>query len=180
MLGILSLGLLAGVALTASPAPAAEGPGPYLAEPAWDRKMGPVARFLVLTDWNREAVLDKETGLVWERVATDATALTWRAATFTCLNKAVGGRKGWRLPSMPELSSLLVPSAVPPGPALLPGHPFQIALSNVHWSATTDHANPSVKVWAVNVNDGNVFIGDKAGTALVWCVRGGMNAAAYD
>ena len=65
IIGLLSLGLLAGTAVTASPAQAASGPGPYYAEPAWDRKMG-AGRFLILTNWNSEAVLDKETGLVWE------------------------------------------------------------------------------------------------------------------
>ena len=66
------LGLLAGAALTASSAQAASGPGPFYAEPAWDQKLAcptkaNCPRFLVLTNWNSEAVLDKETGLVWER-----------------------------------------------------------------------------------------------------------------
>ena len=67
ILGLLALGVLAGAALTASPAQAASGVGPFFPEPAWDRKLPAATRFLVLTDWNNEAVLDKETGLVWER-----------------------------------------------------------------------------------------------------------------
>jgi len=37
ILGLLAFGLLAGAALTAGPAQAVEAPGPYYAEPAWDR-----------------------------------------------------------------------------------------------------------------------------------------------
>ena len=39
ILGLLTLGLLAGAALTAGPAQAASGPGPFYAEPAWDQKL---------------------------------------------------------------------------------------------------------------------------------------------
>ena len=67
ILGVLSLGLLAGMVLTAPPAQAVDAVGPYYALPSWDRKMAAVNRFVVLTNWNSEAVLDKETGLVWER-----------------------------------------------------------------------------------------------------------------
>ena len=66
ILGLLSLGLLTGVALTANSAQAVDAVGPYYALPSWDRKMVAVNRFVVLTNWNSEAVLDKETGLVWE------------------------------------------------------------------------------------------------------------------
>ena len=67
ILGLLALGVLAGAALTAGSAQAASGVGPLFPEPAWSRKLPAATRFLVLTDWNNEAVLDKETGLVWER-----------------------------------------------------------------------------------------------------------------
>src|SRR6184192_2356689 len=54
------------------------------------------------------AVRDNETGLVWER-SPETTLNTWSVARFTCAKKAVGGRKGWRLPSFAELSSLMDP-----------------------------------------------------------------------
>ena len=69
MLGLLAAGFLAGAALSANSARAASGVGPYFPEPAWDRKLPASLRFYVLTDWNNAAVLDKETGLVWERTA---------------------------------------------------------------------------------------------------------------
>ena len=105
-IGLLSLGLLAGVALTASLAQAGSGPGSYYAEPAWDQKLPAATRFDVLTDWNNEAVLDRETGLVWER-SPQSVLVTWGNARGLCSNKAIGARKGWRLPALPELASLV-------------------------------------------------------------------------
>ena len=67
ILGLVALGLLAGAALTAPPVQAVDAVGPYYALPAWDQKKGAANRFVVLTNWNSAAVLDKETGLVWEK-----------------------------------------------------------------------------------------------------------------
>jgi len=80
-------------------------------------------RFVVLADFNNQAVLDRETGLVWEQ-SPETTADVWLGARGACAVKNVGGRIGWRLPSLPELSSLVDPSVVPPGPTLPVGHPF--------------------------------------------------------
>ena len=54
-----------------------------------------------------------------------------------CANKAVGGRKGWRLASFYELLSLVDPTA--PGSPFLPvGHPFiDVATADEFWSTTT-------------------------------------------
>ena len=42
-------------------------PGPYYATPSWDQQLPAATRFIVLSNWNSAAVLDRETGLVWER-----------------------------------------------------------------------------------------------------------------
>ena len=94
-------------------------------------------RFIVLADFNNQAVLDRETGLVWEQTP-DATDRLWTDAASYCLNKNVGGRKSWRLPSIPELVSLVDP-AVAPGPTLPVGHPFtnvQSSQPKGYWSST--------------------------------------------
>jgi len=175
-IGLISLGLLATAALTASPAQAANK-GPYYAEPAWDQKVEPATRFLVMTDWNSEAVLDRETGLVWENTPTTtlATPQSWLNARFTCANSAVGGRKGWRLPSLPELASLVDPSVASPGPTLSSGHPFLNVQSTNYWSASAHAENPAL-MWGVGFGNGAVLGLSKAFDQRAWCVRSGTNA----
>ena len=92
---------------------------------SWDRRINSAQqRFKVLTEFNSEAVLDRETGLVWERrPSTDGMA--WSMARLVCAQKAVGGRGGWRLPSFSELASFVDPSVTNPQVPRLPtGHPF--------------------------------------------------------
>src|SRR5262245_38941655 len=93
---------------------------------SWSNQIEDAAdRFLVLAEFNDEAVLDKETQLVWERTPSTTTYL-WQNARFFCAQKAVGGRGGWRLPSFYELSSLVDPSVQDAStPRLASGHPFQ-------------------------------------------------------
>ena len=182
IIGLLALGLLVGAALTANPAQAVSGPGPYYAEPAWDQIKG-AGRFLILTNWSSLAVLDKETGLVWE-IAPDPGTHTWAVARFDCSAKTTGNRKGWRLPSVHELASLIDPSVVSPGPTLPSGHPFTGVVGGTpqldfYWSATTDVLNPTTSAWGVGFDDAIVGENPKADNVRIWCVRGGMNADAY-
>ena len=51
------------------------------------------------------AVLDHETGLVWQRVPS-ATSIDFLTADQTCREAKIGGRYGWRLPAIDELLSL--------------------------------------------------------------------------
>jgi hypothetical protein len=173
--GLLALGLLTGAALTVGPAQAVEAPGPYYAEPAWDRKMGVANRFVVLTNWNSAAVLDKETGLVWEKTPA-LTTHAWAAARLQCTARETGNRKGWRLPSVHELASLVDPANSTP--SLPTGHPFTIVQSSFYWSASTFAEDPTV-AWAVVFFNGLVGNTGKANDGHAWCVRGGMNADAY-
>jgi hypothetical protein len=131
-------------------------------------------RFDILTAFNSEAVLDKQTGLVWERSPQPMSA-RWIAARRTCMEKNVGGQKGWRLPSLQELTSLVDPSIAPPGPTLPPGHPFLTVKPTVYWSATRvdEDARGS---WAVHfgLGGGATFI-NWAHSVQSWCVRDGTN-----
>jgi hypothetical protein len=170
-----ALGLLAGVALTANPAQAVNAIGLYYAEPAWDRKIPAETRFVVLTNWNSEAVLDKETGLVWER-SPATTPQTWDAARVACTGRMIGNRKSWRLPSVHELASLVDPAQN--NPALPLGHPFLTVQSTTYWSATTNAEDPTLALF-LSFGAGGVFTSDKPSSRQAWCVRGGMNADQY-
>jgi hypothetical protein len=144
----------------------------------WDQNLPAAQRFVVLAAFNSDAVLDKNTGLVWEK-SPAVTTHTWSDARFQCANKNVGGQKGWRLPSFAELSSLVDPSVAPPGPTLPAGHPFTNVQSAGYWSATASADNPTF-AWVVFFFNGNVFNTVMANVVNhVWCVRGGMNADAY-
>jgi len=145
---------------------------------SWDSKIPNAGtRFKVLSEFNGEAVLDKETQLVWEQAPSIATS-NWVQAHFDCANKSVSNRKGWRLPSMPELTSLADTSVVFPGPTLPPGHPFlnvQGSSLSIYWSASTVPGVLDV-AWGVQMGSGFANIYGKLDAWYVWCVRGGMNA----
>lgn len=118
------------------------------------------------------AILDRETGLVWERDPSD-TDVSWFAARDACLDAATAGRAGWRLPSTTELRSL-IDAAVAGSPKLPTGHPF-IGLSGEEvWTARTSDADVNVAL-TVSLFTGDVFEEAKSlVTAIPWCVRGGM------
>ena len=140
----------------------------------WDQALQAAQRFVVLPAFNSDAVLDKETGLVWEK-SPQATAVASSSVRLTCANKAVGGRKGWRLPSLPELASLVDPSVASPGPTLPTGHPFLAVQSANYWSGSAQTENPAI-MWGVGFNNGVALGLSKSFDQRVWCVRGGMNA----
>ncbi len=141
---------------------------------SWDKAMPASQRFAVLAAFNNEAVLDKETGLVWEK-SPQSAAVSLPNARLACSNKAVGGRKGWRLPALPELASLVDPSIASPGPTLPAGHPFMAVQSANYWSASAHVDNPTL-TWGVGFSNGAALGVSKSFDQRVWCVRGGMNA----
>jgi hypothetical protein len=151
--------------------------GPYYATPAWDQTLPSAQRLIVLANFNQEAVLDRETGLVWEKSPSTVPEV-WDNARRSCNNRKTGGRMGWRLPSVHELSSLLDPAAPSSSgqampPTLPAGHPFinVNGAFNPYWSATTLAENATV-AWVVFFNPQLVTANAKAVTHLVWCVRG--------
>lgn len=136
-------------------------------------------RFVVLADFNNQAVLDRETGLVWEQ-SPEPQRRSSLDARFSCAHKKVGNRKGWRLPSLPELSSLVDPSVSPPGPTLPADHPFSNLQMDGYWSATSN-ADDLTIAWDVDFSNGNVNTNSKTLPSgfYAWCARGPMQADAY-
>jgi hypothetical protein len=150
----------------------------------WDQKLT-TGRFTVLSDFGGLAVRDNETGLVWEQSPLttshpwDFSAGRFVSALAQCADRTTGGRKGWRLPSIHELASLLDP-ANSNGilPSLPPGHPFTNVQPGSYWSATTYAPNPA-NAWFVKFYNGTVSDDAKTTSFPAWCVRGGMNADQY-
>jgi len=169
----LGLGMLATLALGGSPAHAVSAAGPYYAPPSWDQTLPAATRFIVLTNMNSEAVLDRETGLVWEQSPSTAPGI-WFNASIYCLQLNKGGRKGWRLPTIQDLASLIDPTVASPGPTLPAGHPFSNVQSSLYWSATTDASNSALAQVVFFVN-GDVLVGRNKNNPgfFAWCVRGG-------
>jgi len=143
--------------------------------PTWSQKLDASERFELVM--GGEAVLDKETGLVWEQ-SPDTTTRTWTSAIAYCYNKIIGGRKGWRLPTVEELVSLVDPSRT--NPALPSGYEsyFSSVQSVYYWSSTTYAADTS-DAWGVAFSIGYVGTHAKSNGYYVWCVRGGQGYDGY-
>lgn len=157
--------------------------GPYYANPSWDQQIPAAQRFIVLSNWNNEAVLDRETGLVWERSPISATRIGWFDAIAECESLAVASRLGWRLPSVQELTSLIDPTQS--NPTLPAGSPFQgisSAFGSLFWTAATAETDASAAK-AVNFSNGSITQQPKVPIvplvqgARFWCVRGGSSVS---
>jgi len=131
------------------------------------------------------AVLDKTTGLVWERYPLSPPVLdwekNWETAKAYCLRKAVstpiGSNYGWRLPSVNELATLLDNAGGDDDPQLPSGHPFVGVQWSAYWSAT--ESTNSAFAWNVGIGTRVVTFSAKSNSLGVWCVRGPANAARY-
>ena len=162
------------VALVTSLAEAGSGKGPYYPSPSWDEKLicatpKNCPRFLVLSNWSSAAVLDKETGLVWER-SPSTSVFSWDNAQIQCNTLTTGGRLGWHLPTLQELTSLADPTQTF---SLPPGHPFQNLQFSGYWSATSSASSPGA-AWTVTFNGIELTITNISAPQNVWCVRGGQ------
>jgi hypothetical protein len=142
--------------------------------PTWsqDLNAAPTGRFVqVLSD---AAVLDKETGLVWRRSLSVSTT-SWTGALYLCNTLTIATRKGWKLPSVQELSSLL--DAVRTDPALPLVNPFINVQNNQYWTSTSD-VTDSGNAWVVGFGTGVVGIESKSSLLNYWCVRSGSGSEA--
>jgi len=141
--------------------------------PTWSQKLpcdsaANCPRFEIVMDG--AGVLDKETGLVWQKDL-NITTYNWHYAFQACALLSLGGRKGWRLPMVEELQSLVDPPHA--NPALPVGHPFTNVQYEYYWSATSRSESSA---WFVDMGTGYEWGFDKnsgLGNVYVWCVRGG-------
>lgn len=140
--------------------------------PSWYQILPAEKRFVLVM--NDEAVLDKETGLVWQRTL-NIYKTDWQGAVDVAYGMGFGGRRGWRLPTVEELASLIDTSRR--NPALPLGHPFidvQYGNSDYYWTATTRYSTPEVAC-IVTFDGGFCGSGNKTNTyqGHICAVRGG-------
>ena len=121
-------------------------------------------RFLLLLDG--EAVKDTVTGLVWEREP-DYIFDVWDRSLPRCTAKTVGGRQGWRAPSIDEIKTLVDPDQR--DPSLPAGHPFRNIKSSIYWTATA-HPSDDIVAWQLSMFSGEAVTDQKSGMRRIWCV----------
>jgi hypothetical protein len=193
LLGVMLL-VFATVAYAAGPSP--KGGDRPLTTQAWDQILPAddtgdpcnSARFQCVM--GGDGVLDRETGLVWARnpgmntTAGDNLRYDWYRAVFTCHRQGIGNRKGWRLPTVEELGSLMQAT----GLGLPVGHPFSVDHINGDdggfqfiWSSTTYTRDPETfndllpgEAWAISKFSGPSSPRRKTEENFIWCVRGGQ------
>jgi len=154
-------------------APDATLPGPF-GPPSWDTIYPAKERFLVLTQFNNEAVLDRETGLVWQRSPIVGTE-TWALALASCREQIIGDRKGWRLPSYEEMSTLVEPKRS--NPDLPADNPFEnFTPTDSFWTATTYESDQGRAYFIAFQTASSANSGSKGNFSRAWCVRGGQSA----
>ena len=143
---------------------------------SWSRALPAADRFVVLADFNNEAVLDRNTGLVWQRTPDNAGRFVFNASYY-CLDANIGGQKGWRLPNITELTSLVDPS-VTTEPTLPAGAPFEFNRHVFFWSGTMRQGFTDL-VWSVNFRLGLVDDAEFSLNLSTLCVRGGPKVDAF-
>lgn len=159
--------------------------GPYYATPSWDQTLPVASRFIVLANFSSDAVLDRETGLVWSR-SPQAGASNLLGAELKCIGSNRGGRSGWRLPTFPELHSLF-DVAAPRLPqfvlnTFLPaGHPFTGFPTGavVFWTTTTYAGRTEYLQFGYTFTAPEftyqpsfISVNSLAENGYAWCVRG--------
>jgi len=156
--------------------------------PIWDKILPTAERFVILSAFGGAAVRDNETGLVWEKnPAARQGATSYLDAIVLCQVAAkTGGRMGWRLPTLPELSSLADGTNATPGTlSLPPGHPFSnVTTSTGFLTFGTLETSPAIfETTVIKFTPGgpggvlpiDSQFAPKLGLAVgtAWCVRSG-------
>lgn len=155
----------------------ADGYGPWSASAtfflretpkAWDAVLPVADRFVILQ--GGDAVLDRETGLVWHR-SWSTTLTSWYQAFAACAARSSGPsenrRRGFRLPTLDELTSIIGPSGLPAG------HPFLETNAAISlWTSTVPVDGATTRHYAVSSTNGlNAEFSNDLASNLYWCVR---------
>ena len=124
------------------------------------------SRFVLVLDG--EAVKDSVSGLVWEREP-DYIFDVWDRSVARCATKTVGGKQGWRAPSIDEIKTLV--DLDQQDPSLPAGHPFRNIKAGIYWTATP-HPKDDIVAWQQSFFSGQAVTDQKSGMRRLWCVLG--------
>jgi hypothetical protein len=115
------------------------------------------------------AVLDEETGLVWQRAPSSSAGWDIASQIF-CAGANTGQRGGWRLPTVSEFMSLVSGGAA--NGSLPPGNPFSgVSTTDPYWTSNEVLDTPA-NALTVSVHSAQGAGTPKVNSADVWCVRG--------
>lgn len=118
-----------------------------------------------------DIVFDKETRLIWER-SPNTEKKAWDAAIVYSVAAAKCNRKGWRLPAIEELLSLVDPTQH--NPTLPTGHPFiNVQLDYFYWSSSLGMSLLPDYAWGYNFGNADTSNVLKSANCYIWLVRGG-------
>ncbi|GFO55745.1 hypothetical protein GMSM_27520 [Geomonas sp. Red276] len=138
----------------------------------WSQILPGSERFVVVL--NGAGVLDKETGLVWQR-SPDAPTWDWNGARAQCASIEIGGRLGWHLPTVEQLTSLIDRTSTN-GRMVPEDNPFGLVrVRHPYWTASPYPGAPGYSM-RVDFADGTTLGAAVTELFHVWCVRGGQAA----
>jgi hypothetical protein len=134
--------------------------------------------FVKFVDNGNGTILDKQTGLTWQKCsfapgqdslcALAATTHNWTTAVNNCNNLNLASRT-WRLPNIKELMTIL-DSTVPSAPTIDTSI-FPSTDPSPYWSSTTG-APSTIYAWDLNFSNGSITYNFKTSSFRVRCVSG--------
>ena len=127
-----------------------------------------VPRFI---DNGNGTIIDRATGLVWQKV--QPSAMTWDNALKYSDTLSLGGLTNWRLPNIKELQSINDPGLTKPS---IDKSFFTSAVTGRYWSSTTQYS-AATHAWYLDCEYGIVSYDLKTVTYNVLCVCGRADGA---
>jgi hypothetical protein len=128
---------------------------------------GAIATYTV--DEANDVVLDRVTGLTWQRAAGPGTYV-WAQAKLYCDNLSYGGQSDWRLPTRIELVSLLDYTKL--GQPSIDADAFPETVAGRFWTASESSAYPQSR-WTVDFEGASTSFDEPLASHAARCVRGG-------
>ena len=147
------------------------GSGPFASTPG----RAPPGRYTLSGAGTSATVYDTKTKLTWEQTSVGGDGgtfpqLSQTDATTYCSGLALGGT-GWRVPTLPEMMTLVDFSGGYPmiDPTFFPGTPTQ---SDGFWTTTLANSTaPTAGVWQMDFQNGQYFTTPQNSTNYVRCVK---------